>query len=100
MLKFSRVVLARLGFAPAAIALTLLVSGCGGTAASAPEKSDERLVSDVVEDFNEARQSTKKSLALFAKGAMPAKAEFKKYATLSFWPNAGAATVSGDAATI
>lgn len=102
MFDFDRPMRIRPALAAAAIALAALMSGCGGEArsSSVPVAGDERLVSDVVEDFNEARQDVKRSEALFAKGAMPAKAEFKKYGPFSFWPNVGGPKISGDTATM
>jgi hypothetical protein len=91
-----------LALVPAAAALALLFAGCGGKASSTsvPVSGEERLVSDVVEEFNEARQSVKQSEALFAKGSMPAPAEFKRYGQYSYWPNAGFPSLSGDSATM
>jgi hypothetical protein len=85
----------------AAVGLALLMSACGGApSSSVPVAGEERKVSDVVEDFNEARQNVKRSERLFAKGAMPAKAEFKRYGQFSYWPDAGIPKLSGETATM
>lgn len=84
------------------LTLSLLGAGCGGGGGGgvAAAADDSRLVNDVVDDFNEARMDARKSTQLFAAGKMPAKAEFKKYGPLSYWPNLGAPTISGDTATM
>jgi hypothetical protein len=79
---------------------TLLLAGCGGTVAtSINTEGDVRRVSDVVEAFNETRTNAKKSEPLFAQGAMPKGADFKKYADYSFMTTE-TARPTGDTATM
>lgn len=101
MLDFAQPTCVRSALTPAAVALALPLSGGGERpSSSVPVSGDERLVSDVVENFNEARQDAKKSEKLFAKGAMPAKVEFKKYGQFSSWANAGGPKLSSDTASM
>lgn len=87
----------------AILAGLLLGAGCGGGERpdpTVPTTGDDRLVVDVVEEFNDLRQDARKSETLFAKGAFPSKEEFKKYGPYSFWANVGGPTVTGDTATM
>lgn len=83
------------------VPLAIVVAGCGGGSGdAAPVADDARLISDVVEEFNEARLDLKKTTKLFAVGKVPAKAQFKKFAPNSYWPNVGGPRISGDAASM
>src|SRR5262245_26356309 len=86
--------------ARAAALWALLLAGCGGTAVTPINAEGEaRQVSNVVETFNETRTNAKKSEPLFARGAMPKGADFKKYANYSFLTT-GTARPSGDTAAM
>lgn len=76
--------------------------GCAGErAADVPKSGDARVISDLVEEFNEVRVDHKKATDLFAMGAAPGKAELrKKYGPLSFWPNVGGPVINGEEATL
>ena len=64
---------------PSQFSLSLCSCPAAGKRGRVSPIRETRQVSDLVENFNEARQDPKRSMKLFAKGAMPAKAEFKKY---------------------
>ena len=59
---------------------------------------ESRRVSDVVENFNEARRSQEVE-KLFAKGAMPARARVQEIRRLFYFAN-GTAKLPGDTATM
>ncbi|MDX2038350.1 MAG: hypothetical protein SFX72_16995 [Isosphaeraceae bacterium] len=81
-------------------ALLALLAGCGGeTAISINTDVDSRKVSDVVDEFNEARTDAKNSERLFVKDALPKGDAFKKYAKYSFAAT-GSASISGETASM
>src|SRR5262245_27225380 len=84
----------------AGLLLSLSIAGCSGGQAASNGPDDARLLNDAVENFNEARMSTKQSEKLFVQGALPEKGQFKKYGEYSYWPNVGGPSISGDSATM
>jgi len=78
----------------------LLVAGCTSESITKVNSDGEaRRISDVVEQFNESRTNAKRSQGLFARGAMPATAQFKKYGQFSYFTT-GTARADGDSATM
>jgi hypothetical protein len=92
----------RVALALGVLAVASSLPGCATRLSSSPvvETGDERLVSDVVDDFTEACQNARKAAPLFARGAMPQKAEFKKYGRFSYWPSVEKARIEGETAAM
>ncbi len=86
---------------PNAPALVLcLVAGCGGEPIVHINADGEaKLISNVVEEFNESSMDARKSSRYFTKGMMPKGAEFKKYGKYAYLTTDTAKT-SGDTATM
>lgn len=77
-----------------------VVAGCGGErVVQINSDGESKLISNVVEEFNEYSKDVKRSTKLFAKGVMPKGAEFKKYGQFAYITTDTART-SGDSATM